>query len=132
MFSPARLSDGRDYLARLSSQHFKNLSECEVRLHNRSERALSRLVLGRLRKSALGGLIAVGIVIAMAALFSTYLARAIKSLAQTVQGFPEATLEWRPAFRLREVSLVARRMREAGTKAIATRTESRRRSLILT
>jgi two-component sensor histidine kinase len=63
--------------------------------------------------AALGGLVAVGLVIALAALFSTYLARAIRSLAQMVRGFPEATLEPRPAFRLREVSLVARRMREA-------------------
>src|SRR6516225_4613230 len=63
--------------------------------------------------AALGGLVAVGVVIAIAALFSRYLGRAIRSLAQMVRGFPEATLEPRPDFRLREVSLVARRMREA-------------------
>lgn len=68
--------------------------------------------------AALGGLVAVGLVIAMAAHFSTYLARAIRSLAQMVRDFPEAALEPRPAYRLREVSLVARRMREA---AIAVR-----------
>jgi hypothetical protein len=37
--------------------------------------------------AALGGLVAVGLVIAIAALFSTYLARAIRSLAQMVRGF---------------------------------------------
>jgi two-component sensor histidine kinase len=68
--------------------------------------------------AALGGLVAVGGVIALAALFSTYLARAIRSLAQMVRGFPEAIIEPRPAFRLREVSLVAQRMREA---AVAVR-----------
>jgi two-component sensor histidine kinase len=71
--------------------------------------------------AALGGLVAVGLVIAMAALFSTYLARAIRSLAQMVRGFPEATLEPRPAFRLREVSLVARRMREAAAAVLDSR-----------
>jgi GAF domain-containing protein len=71
--------------------------------------------------AALGGLVAVGLVIAMAAVFSTYLARAIRSLAQMVRGFPEATLEPRPAFRLREVSLVARRMREAAAAVVDSR-----------
>ena len=71
--------------------------------------------------AALGGLVAVGIVIALAALFSTYLARAIQSLAQMVRGFPEAILEPRPAFRLREVSLVAQRMREAAVAVLDSR-----------
>jgi two-component sensor histidine kinase len=68
--------------------------------------------------AALGGLVAVGVVIGIAALFSNYLARAIRSLAQMVRGFPEAIIEPRPTFRLREVSLVAQRMREA---AVAVR-----------
>ena len=38
-----------------------------------------------------------------------------------VQGFPEATLEPRPNFRLREVSLVARRMREAAIAVLDSR-----------
>jgi two-component sensor histidine kinase len=71
--------------------------------------------------AALGGLVAVGVVIAIAALFSTYLARGIRSLAQMVRGFPEAALEPRPAFRLREVSLVARRMREAAVAVLDSR-----------
>jgi len=57
----------------------------------------------------------------MAALFSTYLTRAIRSLAQMVRGFPEAILEPRPAFRLREVSLVAQRMREAAVAVLDSR-----------
>jgi two-component sensor histidine kinase len=71
--------------------------------------------------AALGGLVAVGLVIAIAALFSTYLARAIRSLAQMVRGFPEATLEPRPDFRLRETSLVARSMREAAAAVLDSR-----------
>jgi two-component sensor histidine kinase len=71
--------------------------------------------------AALGGLVAVGLVIGMAALFSTHLARAIRSLAQMVRGFPEAVLEPRPAFRLREVSLVAQRMREAAVAVLDSR-----------
>jgi len=71
--------------------------------------------------AALGGLVAVGLVIGMAALFSTYLTRAIRSLAQMVRGFPEAILEPRPAFRLREVSLVAQRMREAAVAVLDSR-----------
>jgi two-component sensor histidine kinase len=71
--------------------------------------------------AALGGLVAVALVIAMAALFSTYLARAIKNLAQMVRGFPEATLEWRPDFRLHEMSLVARSMREAAAAVLDSR-----------
>jgi two-component sensor histidine kinase len=71
--------------------------------------------------AALGGLVAVGLVIATAALFSSYLARAIRGLAQMVRGFPEAILEARPAFRLREVSLVAQRMREAALAVLDSR-----------
>ena len=71
--------------------------------------------------AALGGLVAVGLVIGMAALFSTYLTRAIRSFAQMVRGFPEAILEPRPAFRLREVSLVAQRMREAAVAVLDSR-----------
>jgi two-component sensor histidine kinase len=83
--------------------------------------------------AALGGLVAVGLVIAIAAFFSTYLARAIRNLARMVRGFPEATLEPRPAFRLREVSLVARSMREAavavldGRKVVDTELNNMRR-----
>lgn len=71
--------------------------------------------------AALGGLVAVGLVIGMAALFSTYLTRAIRSLAQMVRGFPEAMLEPRPDFRLCEVSLVAQRMREAAVAVLDSR-----------
>lgn len=38
-----------------------------------------------------------------------------------VRGFPEATLEWKPAFRLREVSLVARSMRDAAVAVLDSR-----------
>jgi len=86
-----------------------------------SEADLFNQAIGPGLLAALGGLVAVGIVIAIAALFSRYLARAIRSLAQMVRGFPEATLESRPAFRLREVSLVARRMREAAVAVLDSR-----------
>jgi hypothetical protein len=86
-----------------------------------SEADLFNQAIGPGLLAALGGLVAVGLVIAIAALFSRYLARAIRSLAQMVRGFPEATLEPRPAFRLREVSLVARRMREAAVAVLDSR-----------
>ena len=86
-----------------------------------SEADLFNQAIGPGLLAALGGLVAVGLVIAIAALFSTYLARAIRNLAQMVRGFPEATLEPRPAFRLREVSLVARRMREAAVAVLDSR-----------
>jgi len=86
-----------------------------------SEADLFNQAIGPGLLAALGGLLAVGLVIAVAALFSTYLARAIRSLAQMVRGFPEATLEPRPDFRLRETSLVARRMREAAFAVLNSR-----------
>jgi two-component sensor histidine kinase len=86
-----------------------------------SEADLFNQAIGPGLLAALGGLVAVGLVIAIAALFSRSLARAIRSLAQMVRGFPEATLEPRPAFRLREVSLVARRMREAAVAVLDSR-----------
>jgi len=86
-----------------------------------SEADLFNQAIGPGLLAALGGLVAVGLVIAIAALFSTYLARAIRNLAQMVRGFPEATLEPRPAFRLREVSLVARSMREAAAAVLDSR-----------
>jgi two-component sensor histidine kinase len=85
-----------------------------------SEADLFNQAIGPGLLAALGGLVAVGVVIAIAAFFSTYLARAIRSLAQMVRGFPEATLE-PPAFRLREVSLVAGRMREAAVAVLDSR-----------
>jgi two-component sensor histidine kinase len=86
-----------------------------------SEADLFNQAIGPGLLAALGGLVAVGLVIAIAAFFATYLARAIRSLAQMVRGFPEATLEPRPAFRLREVSLVARRMRDAAVAVLDSR-----------
>jgi two-component sensor histidine kinase len=86
-----------------------------------SEADLFNQAIGPGLLAALGGLVAVGLVIAIAAFFATYLARAIRSLAQMVRGFPEATLEPRPAFRLRETSLVAQRMREAAVAVLDSR-----------
>ncbi len=86
-----------------------------------SEADLFNQAIGPVFVAALGGFVAVGLVIVMAALFSTYLARAIGSLAHMVRGFPEATLEWKPAFRLREVSLVARSMRDAAVAVLDSR-----------
>jgi two-component sensor histidine kinase len=86
-----------------------------------SEADLINQAIGPVFLAALGSFVAMGLVIAIATLFSRYLARAIMSLAQMVRGFPEATLELRPAFRLREVSLVARRMREAAVAVLDSR-----------
>ncbi len=55
--------------------------------------------------AGIGGFLASGLLIVLAALLSTYLASAIRTLAYTVRGFPESTVNQTPTFRLRELSL---------------------------
>ena len=86
-----------------------------------SELDLFNQAVGPATIAGIGGFIAAGLVIILAALFSTYLARAIAVLAQMVRGFPETALEWKPAFRLHEVLLVARNMREAAVAVLDAR-----------
>ena len=70
--------------------------------------------------AAIGGFLAAGCLIVLAAILSTYLASAIRKLASTVQGFPESALNQKPTFRLRELSLVAQALNQA---AITVRAE---------
>jgi len=68
--------------------------------------------------AALGGFIATAMVMVLAALFSTYFAKAIGTLAQMVQGFPEGALQQKRTFWSSELSLVARRIQEAAIAAL--------------
>ena len=83
--------------------------------------------------AAIGGFLASGLLIVLAAFLSTYLAGAIRKLASTVRGFPESTVNQTPTFRLRELSLVARALNQAAVtvldnqKQIAAELEDMRR-----
>jgi two-component sensor histidine kinase len=68
--------------------------------------------------AAIGGFIASGLLIVLAAFLSTYLAGAIRKLASTVRGFPESTVNQTPTFRLRELSLVARALNQAAVTVL--------------
>jgi two-component sensor histidine kinase len=70
--------------------------------------------------AAIGGFLASGLLIVLAAFLSTYLAAAIRKLAGTVEGFPESTVNQTPTFRLRELSLVAQALNQA---AVTVRAE---------
>jgi two-component sensor histidine kinase len=70
--------------------------------------------------AAIGGFLASGLLIVLAAFLSTYLAGAIRKLARTVVGFPESTINQTPTFRLRELSLVAQALNQA---AVTVRAE---------
>ncbi len=72
---------------------------------------------GPILLAAVGSFIATGVVIVLAALFATYLARSIGTLAQMVRAFPEGTVRSKPAFRLHEISVVAQSVYDA---AVAT------------
>jgi two-component sensor histidine kinase len=68
--------------------------------------------------AAIGGFLASGLLIVLAAFLSTYLAGAIRKLASTVRGFPESTVNQTPTFRLRELSLVARALNQAAVTVL--------------
>jgi two-component sensor histidine kinase len=70
--------------------------------------------------AAIGGFLASGLLIVLAAFLSTYLAGAIRKLASAVVGFPDNTVNQTPKFRLRELSLVAQALNQA---AITVRAE---------
>jgi two-component sensor histidine kinase len=85
-----------------------------------SEANILKMALGPALLAGIGGFLASGLLIVLAALLSTYLAGAIRKLASTVRGFPESALNQKPTFRLRELSLVARALNQA---AITVRAE---------
>jgi two-component sensor histidine kinase len=68
--------------------------------------------------AAIGGFLASGLLIVLAAFLSTYLAGAIRTLAYAVRGFPESTVNQMPTFRLRELSLVARALNQAAVTVL--------------
>jgi two-component sensor histidine kinase len=76
--------------------------------------------------AAIGGFLAAGLLIVLAAFLSTYLASAIKRLASIVQGFPESALNEKPTFRLRELSLVAQALNHAAVTVRAELEDMRR------
>jgi len=78
-----------------------------------SEANILKMAFGPALLAAVGGFLATGLLIVLAALLSTYLAGAIRKLASTVRGFPESALNQKPTFRLRELSLVARALHQA-------------------
>jgi two-component sensor histidine kinase len=76
--------------------------------------------------AAIGGFLAAGLLIVLAAFLSTYLASAIRKLAGMVQGFPESALNQKPTFRLREHSLVAQALNQAAVTVLAELEQMRR------
>jgi two-component sensor histidine kinase len=70
--------------------------------------------------AAIGGFFASALLIVLAAFLSTYLAGAIRKLANTVVGFPDSTINQTPKFRVRELALVAQALNQA---AVTVRAE---------
>ena len=68
--------------------------------------------------AAIGGFLASGLLIVLAAFLSTYLAGAIRTLAYAVRGLPESTDNQTPTIRLRELSLVARALNQAAVTVL--------------
>jgi len=85
-----------------------------------SETNIVKMALGPALRAGIGGFLASGLLIVLAAFLSTYLASAIRKLASTVRGFPESALNQMPTFRLRELSLVAQALNQA---AVTVRAE---------
>jgi two-component sensor histidine kinase len=83
-----------------------------------SEAEILKLALGPALLAAIGGFLATGLLIVLAAFLSTYLASAIRTLAYTVRGFPQSTVNQTPTFRLRELSSVARALNQAAVTVL--------------
>src|SRR6516162_1346839 len=83
-----------------------------------SEADILKMALGSALLAAIGGFLATGLLIVLAAFLSTYLASAIRTLAYTVRGFPESTVNQTPTFRLRELSSVARALNQAAVTVL--------------
>src|SRR5215831_15144875 len=83
-----------------------------------SEADILKMALGPALLAAIGGFLATGVLIVLAAFLSTYLASAIRTLAYTVRGFPESTVNQTPTFRLRELSSVAQALNHAAVTVL--------------
>ena len=86
-----------------------------------SEADILKMALPPALLAAIGGFLATGLLIVLAAFLSTYLASAIRKLASTVRGFPESALNQKPTFRLRELSIVARALHQAANTVVDSR-----------
>src|SRR5262249_21819014 len=83
-----------------------------------SEANILKMAFGPALRAGIGGFLAAGLLLVLAAFLSTYLAGAIRKLAAMVQGFPETAFNQKPAFQLRELSLVADALNQAAAKAL--------------
>src|SRR5215471_11986967 len=90
------------------------------------EANILKMALGTALRAAIGGFIPAGLLIVLPAFLSTYLASAIRKLANTVRGFPESALNQKPTFRLRELSLVAQALNQAAVTVRAELEDMRR------
>jgi hypothetical protein len=91
-----------------------------------SEANIVEMAFGPALRAGIGGFLASGLLIVLAAFLSTYLASAIRKLASMVQGFPESALNQKPTFRLREHSLVAQALNQAAVTVRAELEDMRR------
>ena len=91
-----------------------------------SEANIVKMALGPALRAGIGGFLASGLLIVLAAFLSTYLASAIRKLASAVRGFPESALNQTPTFRLRELSLVAQALNQAAVTVRAELEDMRR------
>jgi two-component sensor histidine kinase len=83
-----------------------------------SETNILNMALGPALLAAIGGFLAAGLLIGLAAFLSTYLAGAIRKLAEMVRVFPETAFNPKPAFQLRELSLVAGALNQAAVTVL--------------
>src|SRR5215469_4289186 len=83
-----------------------------------SEANILKMAFGPALRAGIGGFLAAGLLIVLAAFLSTYLAGAIRKLAVMVQGFPETAFNQKPTFQLQELSLVADALNQAAATAL--------------
>jgi two-component sensor histidine kinase len=86
-----------------------------------SEADLFQQAIGPVLIAGLGAFIATALVIVLAAFLATYLADAIRRLAEMVRGFPESALAQNPVFQLHELSQVERGLHEAAVTVLDSR-----------
>jgi two-component sensor histidine kinase len=91
-----------------------------------SEANILKMAFGPALRAAIGGFLASGLLIVVAAFLSTYLASAIRKLANIVRDFPESALNQKPTFRLRELSVVAQALNQAAVTVSAELEDMRR------
>jgi two-component sensor histidine kinase len=83
-----------------------------------SEANILKMAFGPALRAGIGGFLAAGLLIVLAAFLSTYLAGVIRKLAVMVQGFTETAFNQKPTFQLQELSLVADALNQAAATAL--------------